>query len=43
MIFCGEEASLQIPHQSSRFLAVECVTMQERIELGVKDLSDGMV
>ena len=43
MTFCGEEASLQIPLQPSRLLSVERVTIQEREELGVKDLRDGMV
>jgi len=43
MTFCGEEASLHIPLQPSRLLGVERVTMQEREELGVADLRDGMV
>jgi hypothetical protein len=43
MTFCGEEASLHIPLQPSRLLGVEHVAMQEREELGVKDLRDGMV
>lgn len=43
MTFCGEEASLHIPLQPSRLLGVERVTIQEREDLGVKDLRDGMV
>ena len=41
--FCAEEGSLLIPLQPSRLLSVERVRTQDREQLGLQDLKDGMI